>query len=142
MTSRIWFRIGSALLVVFAVGHTYGFLSFRPSSPEGQAVLRSMQSVPLVQGGPFTYGGFYTGFGLFISAMTLFLAWLAWQLGYMSSRSPQDAVLIAWGLAALHVIELVLALRYFALPPAMFAGALALCFVIAALLCRTRGIAP
>jgi hypothetical protein len=32
-------------------------------------------------GGTFSYGGFYVGFGLFVTAYLLFSALLAWQLG-------------------------------------------------------------
>jgi len=36
------YRIASVLLVLFAAGHTFGFLKFKPSSAEGLAVRDAM----------------------------------------------------------------------------------------------------
>ena len=38
MTARLLYRIAAVALVMFAIGHTMGFLSFRPLSSEGLAV--------------------------------------------------------------------------------------------------------
>ncbi len=33
MTSRMGFRIAAVIFLLFAAGHSFGFLSFRPSTP-------------------------------------------------------------------------------------------------------------
>ena len=45
MNATILYRIAAVLLILFAVGHTLGFLSFKPASAEGQAVRDAMNSV-------------------------------------------------------------------------------------------------
>jgi len=64
--SRLY-KMASVLMVLFTLAHTYGFLKFKPPSPEGLAVLDSMKKVYFqVKGATFSYGGFYRGFGLAI----------------------------------------------------------------------------
>ncbi len=38
MSPTLLYRIAAALLLLFAAGHTLGFLAFKPPSPEGLAV--------------------------------------------------------------------------------------------------------
>jgi hypothetical protein len=112
-----WFRITFVVLLLFAAGHTFGFLTFRPATAEGQAVWAAMNSVNFAaKTGTFSYGGFYLGFGLFVSAFYLFAAWLVWFLGRMAERGVIEARAIAWGLCALQVVGAGLSLRYFAAP--------------------------
>lgn len=70
-----WFRITSVLLLLFAAGHTFGFLTFRPATAEGQAVWAAMNGVRFAAGhGTSSYRGFYVGFGLFVSSFYVFEA--------------------------------------------------------------------
>ena len=67
MTATLLYRIAAIIFVFFAVGHTYGFLSLRPPSPEGRAVYDSMNAVHFeVRGRNYSYGAFYRGFGLIL----------------------------------------------------------------------------
>jgi hypothetical protein len=85
MRAARWFRAAAVVMLLFAVGHTYGFLVFRPDSAEGRAVWDAMNRVRFSVGNTtFSYGGFYIGFGLFISAFQVFCIWLAWTLGSMA----------------------------------------------------------
>jgi hypothetical protein len=78
MNATLLYRIASALLVLFAVGHTIGFLRLKPPTPEAAAVYDAMHKVHFQVGGSsFSYGGFYIGFGLFVTAYLLFSAYLA-----------------------------------------------------------------
>src|ERR1700739_4316184 len=87
------YRIAAILLVLFAVLHTIGFLSFKPPSPEGRAVLESMNTVHFDVGGTsFSFGEFYKAFGLFVTVYGLFSAFIAWHL----SRAPVRP--LAWAL--------------------------------------------
>jgi hypothetical protein len=82
MKATALYRIAAVLFIVFAAGHTVGFLGFRPPTTEAAAVRDAMKNVHFQVGGSsFTYGGFYTGFGLFATLYLLFAAYLAWHLG-------------------------------------------------------------
>lgn len=39
MKPAVWFRVSAVVLLLFAIGHTVGFLSFRPPTADGQGVL-------------------------------------------------------------------------------------------------------
>ncbi|PYQ59589.1 MAG: hypothetical protein DMF58_11085 [Acidobacteria bacterium] len=128
MKASLLFRIASVLLVLFALGHTFGFLHFKPPTPEGLAVRDAMNNVHFrVGGGSFSYGGFYIGFGLFVTAYLLFSAVLAWQISSMTIRAPQAVTSIGWSLFAVQLASLVLSLIYFSLPPAVFSALIAVC---------------
>ena len=128
MRATRWFRASAVLLLLFAAGHTYGFLAFRPPSAEGLAVWHSMNEVRFAMGhSTFSYGGFYVGFGLFITAFYLFTAWLAWWMGSMARRSSGDAEGLAWGMLVLELISLSLALKYFGAGPAVLSAAAVFC---------------
>jgi hypothetical protein len=115
----VWFRVTAGLMLLFAAGHTFGFLTFDAGTAEGRAVLAAMNSTHFSVGGStFSYGEFYLGFGLTISAVQLFEAWLAWQLGSMARRDVRDARTIAWGMVVLQVVGFGLSWRYFSLVPA------------------------
>src|SRR5438046_7672775 len=45
MTATLLYRVAAIVFVLFAVGHTYGFLSLRAPSAEGRAVYDSMNAV-------------------------------------------------------------------------------------------------
>src|SRR5260370_42578095 len=92
MRAGALFRLSAVVFVLFAAGHTVGFLAFRPNTPEGVSVLDQMRSVHFPFGSAsVTYAELYTGFGLFISVALLLFAWLAWQLGAWSKTNPVAA---------------------------------------------------
>jgi hypothetical protein len=119
--STTWlFRISAILLVIFAVLHTIGFLSFVPPAPEGRAVLESMNTVHFdLDGKSFTLGQFYRAFGLFVTVYFLFSAFIAWHLSRVPARP------VAWALFAVQAACLVLACLYFAAPQISISGILA-----------------
>lgn len=119
MAATWLYRVALILFVLFALGHTYGFLSFRPSSPEGRAVYESMSSVGLVESGPsYTYGGFNRGFGLSATVSMLFWAFLCWYLGELARANPAAIGALGWAFLAVQVAGAVLSFLYFG-PPAM-----------------------
>jgi hypothetical protein len=137
MKAATWFRITSVVILLFAAGHTFGFLTFRPATAEGQAVWAAMTSVHFAaKHGTYSYGGFYVGFGLFVSASYLFEAWLAWFLGSMAERGLREARTIAWGLCALHVVGAGLSLQYFAGAPTVSSVIAAICLGMGAVKVR------
>ncbi len=123
MSAATLYRIGAAVLVLFAVLHTIGFMSFKPPTAEGLAVREAMTNVRFeVKGTSFSYGGFYQGFGLFVTAYLLFSAFLAWHL------ATHPAPAIGWGLCAVQIACIALGAIYFSAVQASF------CAVVAGLL--------
>lgn len=118
MKARWWLRISALLLVLFAVGHTVGFLTFRAPTAEGRAVWEAMKNTRFSDGhGTFSYGDFYQGFGLLLTVYFLFGAWLAWTVGSQESTPLQRK--IAWAMVALQLPCLGLAMGYFSIVQAL-----------------------
>jgi hypothetical protein len=124
----LFYRIASVLFILFAAGHTAGFMAFKPPSAEGLAVRDAMWNVRFqVKGSSFTYGDFYTGFGLYATVYLLFSAFLAWHLGNLARTNPEAIGSLAWVFAAVQVASLILSWRYFLLPPAILSALLTAC---------------
>ncbi len=135
--ATLFYRIAAVVFILFAAGHTFGFLAFKPSSPEGLAVRDAMQNVRFqVKGSSFTYGDFYTGFGLYATVYLLFSAFLAWHLGDLSRTAPQAIGALAWVFVAVQVVSLILSWRYFLLPPVILSALAAGCLAWAGWLAR------
>ena len=133
MNATVLYRIAAVILVLFAAGHTFGFLSFKPETPEGIAALDAMTNVHFkVGGGTYSYGGFYKGFGLHITVYLLFSAFLSWHLGSMAATSPQSIGFLGWAFAALQVAGVVLSWIYFFPIAVIFSAAAAICVGLAA----------
>jgi len=134
MRATSWFRIAFVLMLLFAAGHTFGFLTFRPATAEGQAVWTAMNSVHFTVGRQiFSYGGFYVGFGLSCTVAMLFQAWLTWLLAGMAERGVAEARSIGWAMCALQVVSFGLSLRYFAAAPAVLSVLEAGCYAMGAM---------
>jgi hypothetical protein len=133
MNATLLYRISAVLLVLFAAGHTLGFLTFKPQSAEGMAVREAMSSVSFdFRGRSYSYGDFYRGFGLFVTAYLLFSAFLAWYLGNAVTRAPAAIVSLAWAFVAVQVVCLLLSVRFFFIAPALLSAAICLCLAWAA----------
>jgi len=125
MRATILFRIASVVFLLFALGHTVGFLSFKPPTTEGLAVQKAMSDVVFKVGGSnLSYGGFYRGFGLSCTVSMLFSAILCWQLGTLAAVHPQAIAGVAWALFGAQVVGVVLSVKYFGLPPTILSAAL------------------
>ncbi len=128
MTATLLYRIAALLLVLFAAGHTVGFLKFKPPNPEGLAVRDAMDNVHLqVGGGKLTYGDFYRGFGLFCTVYLLFAAYLAWHLGSMAHSNSQAIGTLGWAFFVLQLASIVVSWIYFLPPPVVLSTAVAIC---------------
>jgi hypothetical protein len=138
MSATLLYRIAAVVLVLFAAGHTFGFLKFTPPNPEGIAVRDAMDSVHLQVGsGKVTYGGFYRGFGLFCTAYLLFAAYIAWYLGGLAKSNPQAIGALGWVFFALQLVGLVLSWIYFLPPPVVLSAIVSVCTGWAAWLVST-----
>ena len=130
------YRIAAILLVLFAAAHTVGFLKFVPPTPEGQAVMKAMNTVQLQPGAAFTYGAFYKGFGLFATVYFLFAAAVAWHLGELSRKIPAALGSLPWIFFFLQLVGVALSWKYFSTPPVVFSALVTFCIACAAILAR------
>jgi hypothetical protein len=127
------YRIAAVLLAIFDAGHTFIFLTFKPSNPDGQAVMEAMNRVHFqIFGGSLTYGDLYVGFGLVATVYLAFAAYLAWHLSGLA-RTAQAIGGLRWMFPAAQAGVFILAWIYFTGPPIWFAGAIAVCLTWAAL---------
>lgn len=114
MRAKLPLRISAGVLLLFAIGHTAGFLSFRPKEPEAVAVLESMRRVPFDFGGQTVHWlDLYRGFGLAISISGFAFPIIAWRLSTATPAEAPLARLIAWLLCAIQLGSAVLSLLYF-----------------------------
>lgn len=128
MSATVLYRIASVLLILFAVGHTIGFLKFKAPTAEGQAVHDAMNKVHFqVRGKNYSYGGFYVGFGLFNSADLLFSALLAWHFSSLAARNPQAIGPLGWAFCLVMVASLALCWAYFNAVAVAFSAVLGAC---------------
>ena len=140
LTATLLYRIAAIVLVLFAAGHTFGFLTFRPSSAEGLAVYSAMNGVHFdFNGAVRSYSEFYTGFGLLVTAYLLFCAFLAWHLGNLATSQPQAIGVLAWAFVTVQLANLVLSALYFFLVPALLSAATLVCLLCAAWQLRNAG---
>jgi hypothetical protein len=131
------YRIASILLILFATAHTVGFLKFVPPTSEGKAVMDAMNTVSLQPGAVYTYGGFYRGFGLFVTVYLLFAAILAWHLGELARKLPAAAGSLPWIFFCVQLASVAISWRYFPAPPVVSSALVALCVGWAAVLMRS-----
>ncbi|HSY47603.1 MAG TPA: hypothetical protein VLC46_02205 [Thermoanaerobaculia bacterium] len=133
MNATLLYRIAAVLFVLFAAGHTFGFLKFKPPTSEGIAVRDAMKNVHFHVGSrDYSYGGFHTGFGLSITVYLLFFALLAWHLGNLAAASAHAVGMVGWALFAVQVFGLALSCVYFPPVSAILSGVIAVCLGLAA----------
>lgn len=136
MKASLLYKIASCLLVLFFVGHTFGFRQTDPGWGV-DSLVEGMRTIHFdVQGFSRTYWDFFVGFGLLVSVLFLFTAVLAWQLGSMSQEALVRMPVVTWALAISYVGITVLNVRYFFLVPIIFSSAITLCLLLAAWLSR------
>jgi hypothetical protein len=139
MNATLLYRTTAVLLVLFAIGHTAGFVLFRPATPEGVAVLDAMDHVHFPIGSAnYSYGQFFRGFGFFASLYLLFAAYLAWHLGSLARTNPKAIGALAWVFCALQAASIALSGIYFLSPPVVFSVLTTICSGAAAGLVWTR----
>ncbi len=137
MNATLLYRIAAVVFVLFAIGHTYGFLTMRPPSAEGRAVYDAMNTVRFDLGGrSFTYGGFYRGFGLSCTASLILSAFLCWHLGTLARSAPAAIGVLGWVFFAVQVVGVVLSFLYFGIPPMVLSAVVAAIVGVAAFLAR------
>jgi hypothetical protein len=130
--AQIPYRIASLLLLLFAVGHTFGF---RQNNPDwrADAVLDSMRSVHFdALGFNRTYWDFFSAFGFFFSVFLVFAGVLAWQMSSLPAETLARVRGIAWALAICFVAVTALSLGFAFTIPIVFSAVITVCLIAAA----------
>jgi len=134
LRASLFYRIAALLILLFAIGHSIGFLQHDPSW-NVDPLLGSMKSIHFdIQGFSRSYWDFFVGFGLFVTVFLLFSAIVAWQLGGVPAESLTQLRGIRWALAVCFVALTFLSFRYFFFLPLVFSTLIAVCLIVAALL--------
>jgi hypothetical protein len=135
MTPSLLYRIASVLLVLYALGHTFGFQHVDPRWGVDALVngLRTTQFTVQGRQGR-TYWGFILGFGYFCTVLMLFCALLAWQLGGLPLATLATMHLATWGFAISFAIATIVTWRYFFVAPIVFSSLVTVCLFAAAVL--------
>jgi len=132
MKASSLYRIASILLLLFAIGHTWGFRQIDPRWGI-DSMIKSMQSVHFKANGfDRTYWDFYVGFGLFVTILMLFASVVAWQLAGLSAQTLAMMRSTAWGFVLCFAIVALLSWRYFFLIPLIFSLVILVCLTLAA----------
>ena len=133
MKASLLYRIASILLVLFAIGHTFGF---RQTDPKWgiDALLQSLKAIHFQANGfdHRTFWNFYVGFGLFVTALMLLAAVFAWQMGQLSPEALASMRLSAWAFVGCFAFVVFLSWRYFFLIPLVFSAVILACLTLAA----------
>ena len=128
MNATLLYRIAAVVFVLFAIGHTFGFLRFSPATADALAVKQAMVNVRFqIGGGSFSYGGFYRGFGLYVSVYLLFAAFLSWHLGTLARTHPDAIGALGWMFLLVQVAGVALSWMYFGKPPLLLSVIVAVC---------------
>jgi hypothetical protein len=132
MKPSILYRIAAVLLVLFAIGHTFGFWQAQPEW-NADSVIASMRSVHFdAQGFNRTYWDFYLGFGLFVSVFLLLAAVLSWQMGSLPAGTLAQLRGPVWALVLCFAAVTVLSWRYFFIIAIVLSAAITLALAAAA----------
>jgi len=143
MTAKLLYRIAAVVFVLFAVGHTAGFLTFKPESADGVAVYDAMNSVHFDFNGALrSYAEFYVGFGLEVTAFLLFCGFLAWHLGKLAANQPRAIGALAWVFVAVQLAILVMSVRFFFIVPTTMSAIIFVCLLWAAWKVREAAAIP
>jgi hypothetical protein len=136
------YRIAAVLLLLFAMGHTFGF---RQSDPEWgvDALLGSMRSIHFdVQGFNRTYWDLFEAAGFSVGVFYVFSAILAWQLGGLAAATLGLMRGAAWAFALCFAAITVVSWRYLFILPIAFSIAITVCLGAAAWLSSRQALLP
>jgi hypothetical protein len=132
VSPSLLYRVASALLVLFALGHQLGFRQVDPRWGVDSA-LGALKAIQFqVQGMTRTYWDFFSAFGFFVTVFLLFSAILAFQLAGLPKETLRRLSLVRWAFALSFVVISLLTWRYVFIAPLVFSSLVALCLLLAA----------
>ena len=132
MKASLFYRIAAGLLLLFALGHTFGFRQSDPSWGV-DTLLGSMRSIHFdVQGFSRTYWDLFVAAGFSVGVFYCFAAILAWQLGGLPAEILARMRGTAWAFAVCFAAITVVSLRYLFILPIVFSIVITVCLIAAA----------
>ena len=132
MKASLIYRVAAVVLLLFAIGHTFGF---RQSDPQWgvDALVASMRSIHFdVQGFHRTYWDLFEAAGFSVGIFYVFAAILAWQLGGLPAEALARMRGIAWTFAICFAALTFVSWIYLFILPIVFAGGITACLLAAA----------
>ena len=132
MRASLFYRVAAVLLLLFAVGHTFGF---RQSDPAWgvDALLGSMRSIHFdVQGFSRSYWDLFLAAGYCVGVFYLFAAILAWQLGGLPADALKRMRGVAWAFALCFAAITGISWKFLFILPIVFSAVITLCLTVAA----------
>lgn len=130
--SSLAYRSAAVLLVIFALGHQFGFRSVDPTWG-ADALARAMQTTSFaVQGFTRTFWDFYSGFGFLVTIFLLFSAVLSWELSRMPDVTRGALARTRWAFAICYVAVAIITWASFFVAPGTFATLIAVGLIIGA----------
>lgn len=132
MKAPVLYRIAAVLLLLFAIGHTFGF---RQPDPQWgvDSLLASLRSIHFnVQGFQRTYWDLFLAAGFSVGVFYLFAAVLAWQLGRLPAATLALLRGTAWAFALCFAAITLVSWRYLFILPIVFSIVITLCLTLAA----------
>jgi hypothetical protein len=132
MKASIFYRLAAVFLLLFAIGHTFGF---RQSDPQwGVSTLLSlMRSIHFeVQGFNRTYWDLFVAAGYTVGVFYVFAAIFAWQLGSLPAETLASMRVTAWAFAFCYAAITAVSWRYLFLLPIVFSLMITVCLISAA----------
>jgi hypothetical protein len=132
VSPSLLYRIASVLLVLFGLGHQFGFRRVDPRWGVDSAIGALKSTQFQVQGMTRTYWDFFSGFGFFVTVLLFFAAILAFELAGLSEETLRSLGIVTWAFALSFVVITLLTWRYFFLAPLVFSSLVALCLLMAA----------
>ncbi|SRR5579871_287054 len=132
MRASIFYRAAAVLLLLFAAGHTWGFLQVDPTW-RIDALVQSMKTIRFnADGFSRTYWDFFVAAGYSVGAFYLFTAVLAWQLGRLSADALAAMRPLAWAFALCFAVITIVSWGYLFILPIAFSAAITVCLAAAA----------
>jgi len=133
MKASVLYRIAAVLLLLFALGHTFGFRQVNPEWQGTGPVIASMQSIHFdAMGFNRTYWDFFSAFGFYFSVFLVFASALAWWLGGLPAEILARLRRIAWALALSFCVVTALTWSYGFTIPLVFSVLITACLIAAA----------
>jgi hypothetical protein len=133
MRAPVLYRVAAGILLLFAMGHTFGFTRPEPAWHLGGLVAQ-MQSARFDVGGGVerSFWDFYVAAGLLVGLCLLFSSVLAWQLARLPAETLRQLRLAQWAFAATFAVATAICAIHLFLIPILFSAAACLCLAAAA----------
>jgi len=121
MKATSLYKTASVLLVLVAVGNTYGLLNF-------WQVAAPMPPVRFPIGhADFSYAQVVLGYQVFCSMCVLFAAYLAWHLAGLARTTPRAIGALGWVFFAYQILGVCISRIFFSGPVMLLAVVIAVC---------------